>query len=432
MADRSRIAQNSVTVFAASCLFAGGGVASAANWPQWRGATADGFVGESGAPVKLDPGTNLLWRVDLPGPGSSTPVVWDGRILLTCEIDGRDSVVCCDWRGSEQWRYSFGPSVAARFRTASGCNPSPITDGQRVYVYFKSGTLAALTLEGALEWKTNLQDRYGKDTLGWDLGTSPVFAGGNLLVAVMQIGKSYLVSLDKKTGDEVWRTARKFRSIDESYDAYTTPLVVEVDGVETIVCWGADHLSGHAADSGDLLWYAGSYNPERKKNWRVIASPVVTKGIAIVPVGRGKQLVGVRLGGEGNIRKRRGLWRIEGVGADVPSPTARDGVVYVLGDRGRVICLHAASGSVWWEMQLPSGATKFYASPVLAGDRLYCAAADGSLYSGRVTAHGLVSIEKTSIEGSIMASPVVIDGRVVIRSREALFCFGAGSESIQE
>jgi len=428
MGNIARRKHTAVAVLGILCLSVGCVAALAANWPQWRGPSASGSVDENHAPAKLDPEGNLLWQVDLPGPGSSTPIVWNGNIILTCEIEGRDSVLCFDRDGKEAWRYSFGPGTAPRFKMASGCNPSPLTDGERVYVYFKSGTLAALSLQGELMWKVDFHSRYGADTLGWDLGTSPVFANGNLVVAVMQRGKSYLVSLDRETGDEIWRVDRKFKSIDESYDAYTTPLVVDVEGRETVVCWGADHLSGHAADTGELLWYAGDYNPKRRKNWRVIASPAVTDGIAIIPFGRGKHLAAVRLGGEGNITKRRGLWQSDELGSDVPSPAARDGRVYVLGDRGRVTCLHALSGNVWWQAQLPSGATKFFASPVLAGDRLYCAASDGSLFSSRVTAEGLESIESTSVGGSVMASPVVVDGRVLIRGRDTLYCFGEGRE----
>ena len=399
--------------------------AAAANWPQWRGPTANGSVDDPAAPATLNPDENLLWKLQLPGLGSSTPIVWNEHIMLTCDIDGRDTVVCYDFNRKEIWRHRFGKSVQARYKTASSCNPSPITDGTCIYVYFKSGKVAALTLTGTLKWEVNLQKRYGEDTLGWDLGTSPVLADGKLVIAVLQNGGgSYLASLDCETGKEVWKIARTFDSVEESYDAYTTPIVMDVNGRETIICWAADHLSGNAADTGELLWHAGSYNPRGKHNWRVIASPVIADSVAIIPFARGRSLAGTRLGETTDPGTGGGLWQKDSIGSDVASPTSRGGLVYLLGDRGQVSCLEAASGKVHWQSQLPIERIRFFSSPVLAGDKLYCAATDGTLFCGTVTKDGLKDITTGRIPGSIAASPVVVDGRVLIRNHTTLFCFG--------
>ena len=398
--------------------------ASAGNWPQWRGANGSGAVVDSKAPARLDADKNLLWQTDLPGPGASTPIVWDTRIIVTCEIDGRDGVVCYDRAGREKWRHAFGPTMASRHRSASGCNPSPVTDGQLVYVYYKSGTLAALALTGELRWQINVQKLYGDSTLGWDLGTSPVMTAKGLVIAVMQNGDSTLLCLDKKTGKKIWRGSRKVVSYGESYDAYTTPSIEMVDGVETIVTWGGDHVVGHSVDTGKQLWYAGGYNPDKASNWRAIASAVVSDGIAVAPFGRGHFLVGVKLGGSGDVTESNTVWIKDGVGADVPTPAARDGRVYVLGDRGHVTCLEVASGEVQWAERLPSGASKFYASPLLAGDRLYCITTKGLVYCGRVTDKGLTSVVETRLQDSILASPIVVDDQILIRGRKALYCFG--------
>ena len=420
-----------VMVKMATCLLvvATSMTASADDWPQWRGVNGRGAVAENKAPKQLDADKNLLWKTDLPGPGASTPMVWDGRIVVTCEIDGHDGVVCYDQAGREKWRHVFGPTITSRHRSASGCNPSPVTEGQLVYVYYKSGTLAALTLSGELRWQINVQKLYGKSTLLWDLGTSPVMTTKGLVIAVMQNDDSYVLCLDKKTGKKIWRGARKVISYEESYDAYTTPSIARVDGVETIVTWGGDHVVGHCAETGKQLWQAGGYNPEKAVHWRVIASAVVIDGIAVAPFGRGHYLVGVKLGGSGDVTESNTVWVKDGVGADVPTPAARDGRVYVLGDRGHVTCLEATSGDVHWAERLPSGASKFYASPLLAGDRLYCIASKGLVYCGRVTDKGLTNVVETRIQDSILASPIVVDDQILIRGRKALYCFGvAGAE----
>ena len=248
-------------------------------------------------PTTLDPAKNAAWQVELPGKGSSTPCVWGERIFITCDIDGEDGLLCYTLAGKELWRVRLGKQRAGKHRNASGSNPTPITDGERVFVYYKSGTVAALDFKGTVLWKENLQEKYGKDTLWWDLGTSPVFAGDNIVVAVMHEGESYLVALKQGDGGIAWRTLRNFKCERESDQAYTTPIVAEVDGTEQIVTWGADHLTGHSLD-GELIWSSGGFNPEDKPMWRVIASHAISDGHAIVPFGRGDFVAFVKLGGK--------------------------------------------------------------------------------------------------------------------------------------
>jgi len=277
-------------------------------------------------------------------------------------------------------------------------------------------------------WKTNLIERYGEDKLWWDQGTSPVLVDGKVVVAVMQTeGESYLVAFDKPTGKEVWRVSRVFETGKESGDAYTTPLVCEVDGKETIVCWGADHLTGHDPRTGRLLWSCGGFNPGKKGMWRVIASAVSTKGIAVAPYGRGEHLAGIRMGGSGDVTSEAWLWKREGIGADSSTPAVHGGRVYLLIDqgklRGTVHCLEAATGRTLWKSRLPKGAQIYYASPLLVGDKLYCAREDGTVFCGRVTDDGLVDVKANELRETVIASPVATDGKLLIRGSEHLYCF---------
>jgi len=126
------------------------------NWPRWRG-PLDNCTGGPGAyPVTWSNTSNILWKTELPGRGCSTPIVWNHKIYLTAPIEGCDGVLAFDWNGSLLWQTSFGPELAGKHRAGSGSNPSVAIDGKRLFVYYKSGTLAGLDLDGKILWKTNL------------------------------------------------------------------------------------------------------------------------------------------------------------------------------------------------------------------------------------------------------------------------------------
>ncbi len=166
---------------------------TADNWPQWRGPAGNGVAAPGDYPVSFSDTENVRWKVRLPGRGSSTPAVWDDRIFVTGPAGGKDVVQCFDRNGKELWRAAFGPLSKARHKAGTSANSSPVTDGKTVFAYFKSGAVAALDFAGKVLWQDNLQDRYGKSTLWWDLGTSPVLTRDSLVIAVMQAGDSFLI-----------------------------------------------------------------------------------------------------------------------------------------------------------------------------------------------------------------------------------------------
>ncbi|MEP4078120.1 PQQ-binding-like beta-propeller repeat protein [Haloferula sp.] len=405
------------------------GQVHAANWSNWRGEDASGVAMKADTPAKVSDESNLLWKAALPGRGCSTPIVWKDQVIVTCEIDGEDGVIAFDWKGKELWRNQFGKAAGTRHKSAgSGCNPSALTDGEHVYVYFKSGTLAALTIEGKEVWKKNLHKEYSKDGLKWDLGTSPIFAGGNVVVALLHNEyPSFLLSFDKKTGKEIWKTPRDYKAPKEAQDAYTTPFVATIDGVETIVTWGCDHLSGHDAKSGKELWKHGDFNPKQQSNWRVIASAAETEGIAIVPFGRGGFVAGVKMGGSGDTTEKNRLWTVKGVGSDSCTPVAMDGKFYVLNDKGKdrgmVTCLDAKTGDAEWTSKLPRSAAIYYSSPLIAGDKFYAGRSDGTLFCGTITSKGLTDVVENELNDTLVASPVAVGSKLLVRTHGQLWCF---------
>ena len=395
------------------------------NWPQWRGPEGTSIAGAGEFPTQFSRTENVLWKTRLPGIGSSTPIVWEDRIFITSGNKGQDSVQAYDWNGVLEWQETLGKERPGKHRNGSGSNSSPITDGKNVYVYFKSGTVASLTLDGKLNWKLNLQKKFGEDTLWWDLGTSPVLAGGNIVIAVMQEGNSYVVALDPDDGSVVWKVDRTFPVQKESGQSYTTPCVLEIDGVETIVIWGADRLTGHDPKDGKTLWTCGGFNPQDKPMWRVIASPAITQGIAVVPFGRTKFSAGVRLGGSGNITESGRLWERNDLGADCPTPVGQDGKVYLLSDRGKINCIDAATGKDIWADAIPRASAKYYSSPILAGNLLYCAREDGVLTTIRVNDNGMEILAQNEMGERLAATPVPINNKLLVRGIDHLFCIGS-------
>lgn len=406
--------------------------AGAENWSGWRGPQGNGSLAAGETPTQFSAEKNLKWKVALPGRGCSSPVVWGDRIFVTTPVGEEDGVVAYDGEGKEVWSKTFGALEPGRGqRIGSSANSSPLTDGERVYVYFKSGNLAALTMAGELLWKINLFGKYGENKLWWDNGTSPVLAGGNLILAMMQTdAPSYLVALNPKTGEKVWKVDREFEVGIESGDSYTTPHVIKDGEREVLVCFGADHLTGHDAKTGEQLWFCGGINPKKEKAWRVIASSVLTKDVAVVPIARGAEVGGIRVGGKGDLTKTNWLWRKKMSGTDAATPVARDGKVYLLSDRGKtrgtVTCLEAETGKVLWEETLPKSAQTYYASPVLVGNKFYCPREDGVVFCATLGPKGFEAVSANAIGEGVIASPAVLGKSLLIRGDSHLFCFEEG------
>ncbi len=395
-------------------------------WPQWRGPAGNGVAPAGNYPQKFGLDEDLAWKTELPGKGTSTPAIFGDHIFVTCHIGSQDGIICLGLDGKKQWSRSLGEggNPMREHRNGSTSNPSPLTDGQQVFAYYLSGTLAALSMEGKEMWKVNLQKKYGEDTLWWMLGSSPVLTHDNVVVAVMQAGNSYLVACDKKTGNIAWKTDRNYPNKKESDQAYTTPQVVTQDGREVIVTWGADHLTAHDAKTGGLIWTCGGFNPEDEAMWRVIASPALSDGIVAIPYGRKNFLAGVKLGGEGDVTETNRLWQRDGLGADCPSPVAADGKLYLLTDRGSLRCLDLKTGEDIWSDQLPRSRKNFFSSPVLAGDLIYCGREDGALFCGRISDRGFELLSTLELGDPIIASPVPLNDKLYVRTTKHLYCFG--------
>lgn len=414
-------------------LAAGAGFAAVAStsgshhpWPNWRGPQGNGSVATGDYPEQWQ-SDRPAWKVELPGKGSSTPIVARDRIFLTAPDDGRDAVLAFDLNGQRQWLTRLGAESAPKHRTlGSSCNASPVTDGKSLFVYFKSGTLASLDLDGKIRWQINLVETFGKDQLFWDQGASPVVSGSQVIFARLHGGDSWVAGFDQATGELRWRRERDYEAPTENDNGYTTPVLFRHGNRDAFLLWGADVLTAHDLADGALLWSCHAFNPQGRSYWPAIASPVVTGDLVVVPVGRDDRpgqanLHGIRLGGQGDVTGTHRAWKREDVGVFVTTPAEHRGRVYLLRHRGEVVCLDPATGATVWQEALPKGSAPFYASPVIANGVLYAAREDGVVFTARVGDRFELLGEHPMGE-RIVATPVPVNNRLLLRGDRHLFC----------
>lgn len=419
-------------LIAASCMIffvvRSGHSADVADWCSWRGPLGNGSVEQGNYPIAFD-AEKCLWRVQLPGKGCSTPIVFNGMIYVTSPVDGNDAVLSYDLQGNEKWRAVFGKENPGKHRNGSGSNASPVSDGKAVYVFFKSGLFAAVELDGKVRWKTDLVERFGKDTLFWDHGTSPVLTDKYVIMTRMHQGESWLAAFSKETGEIAWKVARNYSTPTECDHGYTTPLVIQYQGEESILVWGAEHLTIHNSTDGQVSWSCGNFNPEANKLWPAIATPVIVGDMVVIAYGRNDRgtprLHGIRLTGSGDVTKTNHVWRRDDVGTFVPTPVAYKGRVILVRDRGEVASIDPATGKSIWEDAFPKHRANYYASPLIAGDKLYAPREDGTVFVASVADDKFKLLSENEMAESVIGSPVPVSKGILIRGESHLFCVGS-------
>lgn len=398
---------------------------SAADWPSWRGPDHSGSRGGEGYPTEWTPET-VQWKVPLPGKGASVSIVFGDRIYVTTPDEGIDSVIALDFDGKKVWETKFGEERPAKHKElGTSSNSSPVTDGKGVYVYFKSGTFAALEMDGTVRWKRNLVEDFGPQELYWDQGSSPVIVGDLLILPRLHAGNSWVAGFDVATGEVRWKTERNYEVPAENDNGYTTPVPIRHEDRDAVLIWCSDHVTAYAADTGELLWSCGGFNPEGTKLWPHIATPVVVDDIAVIPVGRDDRkqasVHAIRLGGEGDVTETHRLWNTDDFGVYVASPVAYGGTVYLLRHKGGLVAVDPETGKPHWEEAFPRAADAYYASPVIAGGILYAAREDGVVFAARV-GEKFELLSETAMGEQILATPVPFDGKLLLRGEKHLFC----------
>lgn len=399
-------------------------VAHAENWPQWRGPNLNGVSGERNLPARWTTDENVVWKLALPGLSGSTPIIWQNRVFLSV-ADGNDLYLWCIDRskGEVVWKKLLG-SGNVKMRKQNMSSPSPVTDGQSVFVMTGTGILKSFDFSGKELWTRDIQKDYGTFGLNWGYASSPLLFDEALFVQVLHGMKtddpSYVLRVNKKTGKTEWKVERATAAIRESPDAYTTPALLRYGKTTEIVITGGDCVTGHDPANGKELWRANGLNPDNDPFYRIVASPVIFNEIIYAPT-RVRPLLALKAGGRGDISSSHLLWSTQN-GPDVPTPVTDGKYFYIVNDRGIMWCLDAKTGAeVYGQQRLKPGMHS--SSPVLADNKIYVTSEDG-LTTVVKAGPKFEVLAENALNDYCLSSPAISDGQIFIRTSQHLYCIG--------
>jgi outer membrane protein assembly factor BamB len=385
--------------------------AASADWPQFRGPTGQGHSTEHGLPLEWSESRNVAWKTPVPGRGWSSPVVADGRVWITTSTKDKGASLRALAFDAETGREVVNVELfhlrSADLTNAknSHASPTPIVEGDRVYVHFGAQGTAALTTSGELIWKTRLsyESQHGN-------GGSPVLYGDLLIVNCDGSDDAFVAALDKRTGKTRWRTARR-----QPFDqAYSTPLVIRVGERDEVVSVGAYRAAAYDPQSGKEIWrvsYADGFSN--------VPSPVYGHGLVFIATGfQQPSLLAVRVDGAGDVTKTHVAWTLRRGAPLTPSPLLVGDELYVVNDGGIASCLDAKSGEARWIQRLGGG--DYSASPLFADGRIYFLSERGV---ATVIAPGkeFRRLATNTLEGDTLASMAASGGSIFIRSDSHLY-----------
>lgn len=394
------------------------------NWPQWRGPNLNGISEETDLPVSWDREKNVAWKIPMTDRSGSTPIIWGETIFLNV-ADGDDLFLWAADRGDGtiRWKRPLGGGNHM-MRKQNMSSPSPVTDGESVFVMTGTGILKGFDFDGNELWTRDIQKDYGRFGLNWGYASSPLLYQDSLYLQVLHGMKtddpSYILRIDKETGRTLWRVERPTDAIRESPDSYTTPALLEYDGKVEIVITGGDCVTGHDPETGRELWRANGLNPQNNPAYRIVASPVISGGIIYAP-SRERPLLALRAGGRGDVTESHLLWSFDS-GPDVPTPVTDGTYFYSVNDRGIMYCLDARTGeTVWGPERIQPGT--YSSSPVLADGRIYVTNEDG--VTSVVRAGPEFEILAENDVGEYTLSSIAISrGQIFLRTAEWLYAIG--------
>lgn len=410
-----------------SFLLSAVGLAAASNWPQWRGPENDGISAESGLPTQWSASKNIVWKLKMPGMAGSTPAVWGERMFLTSEEGSDLCLLCLDTGGKELWKIKLA-SGRQRFMRGEGNNasPSPSTDGKHVWAYVGTGDLGCYDFKGKEVWSFNVQDRYGKFSIQHGMHTTPLLDGDRLYMQLIHSNGQYVIALDKATGKEVWKVARKSDGRAENEHSYASPVIWRKGQDAYLITHGNDYAIAHRLQDGSEIWRVGGLNPKDhyRGDLRFVASPVATSELIVIPSAKDHGVVGLKPDAQGQVMpgSKYELWRLNRGTPDVPSPLVYNGLVYLCRENGFLICLDAKTGKQLYNQRIH--ASVYRASPLAADGYIYLTARDGT-FTVVKAGPTFELVEENRLADTFTASPAVSNGRIYLRGWDNLYAIGA-------
>jgi outer membrane protein assembly factor BamB len=378
------------------------------DWPQFRGPTGQGHSDEQGLPLNWTETKNIRWKVAIPGKGWSSPVVRGDQIWLTTATEEGKSLraISVDRNSGaivhnvEVFRLKSAKLSNAKNSFAS---PTPVIDGDRVFVHFGAFGTACLTLRGEIVWKTRLEYDNGQH----GTGGSPVLYNDLLIVSCDGNDVQFIVALDKLTGKTKWKKSR------QGYQAYTTPLIISLPAGDQVVSPGAFRAVSYDAQTGKEIWQV-TYG----EGFSNVPRPVYGDGLVFICTGfQQASLLAVRLDGKGDVTKSKVEWRLDRGVPLTPSPLLVGNELYLITDTGIASCVDARTGKEYWRARIGGNHS---ASPVYADGRIYFLSEEGEsvvLAPGQQLKH----LATNQLEGRTLASMAVAGGSIFIRSETHLY-----------
>ena len=419
----------------------------AQQWPHWRGPTAAGVSAEKGLPERWSDQEGIAWKASVRGLGISSPIVWGDLVFVTSQVgsgvarsgprlvqsgnpveageralgagptegDGKVTFVLSAFdraTGRTVWEHELtaeGPlqPVHEKHNLAS---PSPVTDGERVYVWYGTGQIAAVDTKGKLVWSKHLGAEYGPFEINWGHASSPVVYKDMLVLVCYHDRASYLLALDVRTGAVRWKSDGT-----GGVTSYSTPLVVEAGGRAEIVVNSSAGVAAHDAATGARLWHF------EEANRFPVPMPLAHNGVIYMSRGyRSSPFMAIRPGGKGDISTSHVVWRVASGAPYISSLVYYDGLIYMVGDVGVLTVVDAATGARVFQERIGGVYT---ASPIAADGKVYLVSEDGEtivISAGRAPK----VLSRNRLNARQLASPAIAGGRLFIRSDDTLYAIG--------
>lgn len=411
-------------LFSLAGVFVIAGVSAAADWTEFRGPDGTGHYSGPPLPLKWGTDTNVVWKTPLPGKGWSSPILLKGRLYMTTAVplDGSSKpnyslrAVCVDaGTGKLLWdRELFiedTSKVPQPHKKNSHASPTPITDGERIFVHFGHMGTAALDPDGSVAWKTqeiSYDPRHGN-------GASPILVDDTLFFTCDGHDKQFVVALDKRTGQVKWKTDRDHGA--RLGFSFATPQLIEHNGKRMIVAPASDFVMGYDPKTGKELWRVQYPKP----GWSLITRPVYSHGLVYVCTGYVNQhLIAFKPDGTGDIT-RNIVWQTSRDAANTPTPLLVGDELYMLSDKGIMTCYDAKTGKVHWSERLAG--LSYSASPIYADGNIYLTSEEGV---GQIIAAGKEFEEVAGpfdLGEKTFATFVPADGAIYVRTESQLYKF---------
>lgn len=411
-------------------------VAQCQNWPQWRGESLDNLSQASDVPVEFNKQKNMLWRVELPGPGGSSPIVWEDKIFVTTVVEASDELqlICFNADGTQAWAKPLkGQNQPLRMDSANSASPSPSTDGKHVWATTCAGFLQCFDMDGNEVWSVDLQERYGKFNIQFGMTSTPILHEGRLYLQMIHgnmrgSGGSlgHVVALDASNGEEIWHQERNTDAIAENRHSYASPILVHNGEDAQLVTHGGDFVIGHSLKDGSEVWRCGGLNPkgaDYNPYLRFVASPTFVAGKLLVPSAKNGPVICLKTDLSGDITDKADArhWTLDRGTPDVACPVYFDGLVYLARENGAMLVLDGETGEEVYLKRMMSD--RHRSTPVVADGKVYITGRKGKVYVLQAGREANLLAENELGE-FITASPAIVDGRIYVRTWKALYCFG--------